>query len=129
MFSLTSLFNPSKFKSRALSFSVVIIIFGGSIIAKVSLITAMSLVLKEWWSGNINVFIRDVSAYKPISTSNCRGKAIPVSNNIFLLFISANKISFSFATSLNTGIRLQYSNVVKNSSWKGYRFIVLLNTR
>ena len=54
MLRFTSSDRPSMPCSLALSFSVVTIILGEGILAKVSFIRSMSLLVKQWWSGNVN---------------------------------------------------------------------------
>lgn len=65
MLRFTSSDRPSMPCSLALSFSVVTIILGEGILAKVSFIRSMSLLLKQWWSGNVNGVM--LSEYSPRS--------------------------------------------------------------
>ena len=53
MLCLTSSDNPSMPNSRALSFSVVIIVLGEGMALNASFIRSMSLLVNWWWSGNV----------------------------------------------------------------------------
>ena len=99
---------PSMSVRRVASFSVVMIILGLLIAAKVELTRSMSSAVNWWWSPKVSGVMLCDTGWRSIII--CCGDAMPVKSSMFM---PLGRSASGRRVLPNTGLRVSYCSVVK----------------